>query len=118
MRVFVWAFAPKPRMLVFGAIDFAAAVAKVGSFLGYQVTVCDARPVFATATRFPSADEVVVDWPHRYLAAEAGIPLSVTASGPARVRLFRESQCDLSFVTGHWSLAGRPSGAWRPASDK
>jgi len=71
MRVFVWAFAPKPRMLVFGAIDFAAAVAKVGSFLGYHVTVCDARPVFATASRFPEADEVVVDWPHRYLAAEA-----------------------------------------------
>ena len=71
MRVFVWAFAPKPRMLVFGAIDFAAAVARVGSFLGYHVTVCDARPVFATHSRFPDADEVVVDWPHRYLAAEA-----------------------------------------------
>ena len=71
MRVFVWAFAPKPRMLVFGAIDFAAAVARVGSFLGYHVTVCDARPVFATNSRFPDADEVVVDWPHRYLAAEA-----------------------------------------------
>jgi xanthine dehydrogenase accessory factor len=67
MRVFVWAFAPKPRMLVFGAIDFAAAVARVGSFLGYHVTVCDARPVFATNTRFPEADEVVVEWPHRYL---------------------------------------------------
>jgi xanthine dehydrogenase accessory factor len=71
MRVFVWAFAPKPRMLVFGAIDFAAAVARVGSFLGYHVTVCDARPVFATATRFPEADEVVVQWPHKYLRAEA-----------------------------------------------
>jgi xanthine dehydrogenase accessory factor len=70
MRVFVWAFAPKPRMLVFGAIDFAAAVARVGSFLGYHVTVCDARPVFATNSRFPEADEVVVDWPHRYLQAE------------------------------------------------
>ncbi len=70
MRVFVWAFAPKPRMLVFGAIDFAAAVARVGSFLGYHVTVCDARPVFATTSRFPEADEVVVDWPHRYLGAE------------------------------------------------
>jgi len=67
LRVFVWAFAPKPRMLVFGAIDFAAAVARVGSFLGYHVTVCDARPVFATRTRFPEADEVVVEWPHRYL---------------------------------------------------
>lgn len=71
MRVFVWAFAPKPRLLVFGAIDFAAAVARVGAFLGYRVTVCDARPVFATASRFPDADEVVVDWPHRYLAAQA-----------------------------------------------
>jgi xanthine dehydrogenase accessory factor len=70
MRVFVWAFAPKPRMLVFGAIDFAAAVARVGSFLGYHVTVCDARPVFATNTRFPDADEVVVDWPHRFLEAQ------------------------------------------------
>ncbi len=70
MRVFVWAFAPKPRMLVFGAIDFAAAVARVGAFLGYHVTVCDARPVFATRSRFPDADEVVVDWPHRYLLAE------------------------------------------------
>ncbi|SDT06396.1 xanthine dehydrogenase accessory factor [Nocardioides scoriae] len=70
MRVFVWAFAPAPRMLVFGAIDFAAAVAEVGKFLGYHVTVCDARPVFATATRFPKADEVVVKWPHKYLAEE------------------------------------------------
>ena len=70
MRVFVASHAPKPRMLVFGAIDFAAAVARVGGFLGYHVTVCDARPVFATASRFPGADEVVVTWPHDYLAAE------------------------------------------------
>jgi xanthine dehydrogenase accessory factor len=70
MRVFVWAFAPAPRMLVFGAIDFAAAVARVGGFLGYHVTVCDARPVFATNARFPDADEVVVSWPHKYLKAE------------------------------------------------
>jgi xanthine dehydrogenase accessory factor len=72
MSVFVASYAPKPRLLVFGAIDFAAAVARVGSFLGYQVTVCDARPVFATATRFPDADDVVVGWPHRYLADEVG----------------------------------------------
>ena len=71
MRVFVWGFAPPPRMIVFGAIDFAAAVARMSGFLGYHVTVCDARPVFATATRFPSADEVVVSWPHKYLQAEA-----------------------------------------------
>jgi xanthine dehydrogenase accessory factor len=65
--VFVHSFAPPPRMLVFGAIDFAAAVARVGKFLGYHVTVCDARPVFATAKRFPEADEVVVKWPHKFL---------------------------------------------------
>jgi xanthine dehydrogenase accessory factor len=68
LSVFVNSFAPAPRMLVFGAIDFAAAVARVGKFLGYHVTVCDARKVFATASRFPDADQVVVDWPHRYLA--------------------------------------------------
>jgi len=69
MRVFVWAFAPKPRLLVFGAIDFAAAVARVGSFLGYDVTVCDARPVFATASRFPGAAPVVADLPPLSLRA-------------------------------------------------
>jgi xanthine dehydrogenase accessory factor len=68
LAVFVQSFAPAPRMLVFGAIDFAAAVARAGKFLGYRVTVCDARPVFATASRFPDADEVVTDWPHRYLS--------------------------------------------------
>jgi xanthine dehydrogenase accessory factor len=68
LAVFVNSFAPPPRMLVFGAIDFAAAVARIGKFLGYRVTVCDARPVFATRSRFPDADEVVVDWPHRFLA--------------------------------------------------
>jgi xanthine dehydrogenase accessory factor len=71
LDVFVESFAPPPRMIVFGAIDFAAAVAQIGSFLGYRVTVCDARPVFATASRFPGANEVVVEWPHRYLKAEA-----------------------------------------------
>ncbi|MBN6057900.1 XdhC family protein, partial [Nonomuraea sp. RK-328] len=69
LAVFVHSFAPPPRMLVFGAIDFAAAVARLGKFLGYHVTVCDARPVFATPKRFPEADEVVVEWPHDYLAS-------------------------------------------------
>jgi xanthine dehydrogenase accessory factor len=54
-------------MIVFGAVDFAAALVRAGKFLGYHVTVCDARPVFTTQARFPEADEVVVDWPHRYL---------------------------------------------------
>jgi xanthine dehydrogenase accessory factor len=67
LAVFVQSFAPPPRMLVFGAIDFAGAVARMGKFLGYHVTVCDARPVFATRERFPDADELVVQWPHRFL---------------------------------------------------
>jgi xanthine dehydrogenase accessory factor len=70
MEVFVSSHAPRPRMIVFGAIDFAAALTRQAALLGYRVTVCDARPVFATAARFPGADEVVVDWPHRYLAAQ------------------------------------------------
>ncbi|BBY38042.1 xanthine dehydrogenase [Mycobacterium mantenii] len=71
MEVFVASHAPAPRMLVFGATDFAAALARQGTFLGYRVTVCDARSVFATTARFPTADEVLVDWPDRYLAAQA-----------------------------------------------
>ncbi|WP_328445103.1 XdhC family protein [Streptomyces sp. NBC_00386] len=68
VTVFLHSFAPPPRMLVFGAIDYAAAVARIGAFLGYRVTACDARPVFATPERFPAGVEVVVDWPHHYLS--------------------------------------------------
>ncbi|MEU6556413.1 XdhC/CoxI family protein [Streptomyces sp. NPDC046915] len=67
VSVLVHVHASRPRMLIFGAIDFAAALSRAGRFLGYRVTVCDARPVFTTRARFPHADEVVVDWPHRYL---------------------------------------------------
>jgi xanthine dehydrogenase accessory factor len=67
VTVFVETFAPPPRMLVFGAVDFTAALVRVAKVLGYRVTVCDAREVFATTQRFPFADEVVVDWPHRLL---------------------------------------------------
>ncbi|MHB1785914.1 MAG: XdhC family protein [Acidimicrobiales bacterium] len=68
VAVMVEAFAPPPRMIIFGAVDFTAALARVAKVLGYRVTVCDARPVFATRARFPMADEVVVDWPDRHLA--------------------------------------------------
>ncbi|MFG2884636.1 XdhC family protein [Streptomyces sp. NPDC048297] len=67
LTVLVESSVPAPRMIVFGAIDFASALVRVGKFLGHHVTVCDARPVFATRTRFPDADEIVVEWPHRYL---------------------------------------------------
>ncbi|WP_218828760.1 XdhC family protein [Rhodococcus sp. 06-235-1A] len=71
LDVFVQSYATSPRLLIFGAIDYAGALARVGKFLGYHVTVCDARPVFATAARFPDADEVVTEWPHSYLARTA-----------------------------------------------
>jgi xanthine dehydrogenase accessory factor len=67
VTVFIQSFAPPPRMYVFGAIDFASAVARIGKFMGYRVTVCDARAVFATRERFPSADEIVVAWPDEFL---------------------------------------------------
>jgi xanthine dehydrogenase accessory factor len=67
VQVFVESYAPPPRMLVFGAVDFTAALVRVAKVLGYRVTVCDAREVFATRQRFPLADEVVVDWPDRLL---------------------------------------------------
>jgi len=68
LSVFIESFAPPPKMVIFGAVDFTAALLRVAKFLGYHVTVCDARPVFATRQRFPLADEVVVDWPDRHLA--------------------------------------------------
>jgi xanthine dehydrogenase accessory factor len=71
VRALIETYAPRPRLLVFGATDYAAALAEVGRFLGYRVTVCDPRPAFATPRRFPAADEVVVEWPHRYLASTA-----------------------------------------------
>ena len=67
VAVFIQSFAPPPKMYVFGAIDFASAVARAGKFMGYRVTVFDARPVFATRDRFPSADEIVVAWPDEFL---------------------------------------------------
>jgi xanthine dehydrogenase accessory factor len=66
--VFVTSFSPPPKMFVFGAIDFAAAVVRIGKFLGYHVTLCDARPTFATPRRFPDADEIAVEWPHKFLS--------------------------------------------------
>jgi xanthine dehydrogenase accessory factor len=74
ITVFIESFAPPPRMIIFGAVDFTAALAKVAKILGYRVTVCDARPVFATRARFPMADELVVAWPDKHLA-EVGADL-------------------------------------------
>lgn len=67
VSVFIESFAPPPQMLIFGAVDFTASLCRVAKVLGYRVTVCDARAVFATRQRFPHADDVIVDWPHRLL---------------------------------------------------
>jgi xanthine dehydrogenase accessory factor len=67
VTVFVESFAPAPQMVIFGAVDFTAALVRVAKVIGYRVTVCDAREVFATTQRFPQADRVVVDWPQRVL---------------------------------------------------
>jgi xanthine dehydrogenase accessory factor len=72
VMVFFESYAPPPRLIIFGAVDFTAALVRVAKVLGYHVTVCDAREVFATPARFPLADEIVVDWPHRHLEKVGG----------------------------------------------
>ena len=68
VRVFVESFAPSPHMVIFGAVDFTSALARVAKVLGYRITVCDAREVFATARRFPMADDIMVAWPDAVFA--------------------------------------------------
>jgi xanthine dehydrogenase accessory factor len=94
ITVFIEVFAP--RMLIFGAVDFTAALVRVAKVLGYHVTVCDARPVFATSARFPEADEVVADWPHRHLAKVAD---SLGASDAVCV-LTHDHKFDIPALTG------------------
>ncbi|CAM5709851.1 hypothetical protein SVIOM74S_03329 [Streptomyces violarus] len=92
---------PPPRMIVFGAIDFAAALVRAGKFLGYHVTVCDARPVFATRVRFPDADEIVGDRPHRYLAS------TDTDGRTVLCVLTHDAKFDIPLLTEALRLAGR-----------
>ena len=67
IQVFVESFIQPPQLLIVGAVDFTAALVKIGKVLGYRVTVCDAREVFATTQRFPLADEVIVEWPNKLI---------------------------------------------------
>jgi xanthine dehydrogenase accessory factor len=96
VTVFIEVFAPPPRMLIFGAVDFTAALVRVAKVLGYRVTVCDARPVFATSARFPEADEVVADWPHRHLAKVA----ERLGPGDAICVLTHDHKFDIPALTG------------------
>lgn len=68
IEVFLERIAPRPELYVFGAIDFAQAMARMGRAIGFHVTVCDARAAFATPQRFREAHRVVVAWPHEFLA--------------------------------------------------
>jgi xanthine dehydrogenase accessory factor len=96
VSVFIEAFAPPPRMIIFGAVDFTAALVRVAKVLGYRITVCDARPVFATTQRFPQADEVEVRWPNDLLD-EIGSQL-----GPrdAVCVLTHDNKFDVPAITG------------------
>jgi xanthine dehydrogenase accessory factor len=67
LAVYIQAFSTQPRMVIFGAIDFSASMAKLASEIGYAVTICDARRSFVSSPRFSESAEVVVDWPQRYL---------------------------------------------------
>ena len=68
LSVYVQAFSTPPEMVIFGAIDFSAEMAKLASEIGYRVTICDAREAFAASPRFSRSAEVVVDWPDRHLS--------------------------------------------------
>jgi xanthine dehydrogenase accessory factor len=68
VSILVESYAKAPELIIFGAMEFATALARMGKFLGYHVTVCDARVPFTTKERLQAADRVVVDWPHRYLS--------------------------------------------------
>jgi xanthine dehydrogenase accessory factor len=96
VSVFIESFARPPRMIIFGAVDFTAALSRVAKVLGYQVTVSDPRPVFATAKRFPLADEIAIDWPNRYLekvGAELGPRDAVCV-------LTHDAKLDVPAITG------------------
>lgn len=71
IKVFIQSFTPPPRLIIIGAIDFSRALCQMGKLLAYHVTICDARSRFATAARFPDADEVEIEWPHHYIRSTA-----------------------------------------------
>jgi xanthine dehydrogenase accessory factor len=70
VSVFFETFAPPPKLVIFGAMDFAAALARNAKLLGYHVTVCDPRTTFATRKRFPMVDVLAIEWPNRFLERE------------------------------------------------
>lgn len=96
MRTFVQAFAPPDRLIIAGANDFARALSVAARPLGWWVSVVDARSVFTTAARFPAADDVVVDWPHRYL--QAHIDSGATDSRTAIAVMTHDTKFDVPLL--------------------
>ena len=68
LPVHVAAFAEPPRMVIFGAIDFASALAPLAKALGYRVTIADPRSAFLDSPRFASAAQTLPAWPEDALA--------------------------------------------------
>ena len=71
--LFVDVVAPAPRLVVFGAVDYSAALCRLARAAGWRSYVCDPRSQFATPERFPDADEVIVAWPEEAFARLGGI---------------------------------------------
>ncbi|MBP2265990.1 xanthine dehydrogenase accessory factor [Pseudarthrobacter sp. PvP004] len=110
---------PARRLLIFGAIDFSVSLAQLGAFLGFHITVCDARAVFATAERIPSAHEIVVDQPARYLQKE--IALGRLATDAAICVLTHDAKFDvpvLDVALRHGFAYIGAMGSRRTASDR
>jgi len=73
VSLFVDVTAPAPRLVIFGAVDYAAALCRLAAAAGWRPFVCDPRSQFATAERFPAAQEVIAAWPEPAFARLGGI---------------------------------------------
>jgi xanthine dehydrogenase accessory factor len=73
VSLFVDVTAPAPRLVIFGAVDYAAALCRLARAAGWRPYVCDPRSQFATAERFPEAEQVIAAWPEEAFARIGGI---------------------------------------------
>jgi xanthine dehydrogenase accessory factor len=71
--LFVDVVAPPPRIVIFGAVDFAAGLCRTARVTGWRPYVVDPRSRFATPERFPEAEEVIAGWPADAIAHLGGI---------------------------------------------
>ena len=71
VKVFTEWYGPPPRLLVYGAVDTAEALARGAKLLGWTAIVADARATFLTPERIPSADRLIAEWPEEAIAEVA-----------------------------------------------